>query len=120
MKARLIYAICIIVILQLTVVSQTQEWAVRYLRSGTFSSEILRTEIDKQGNIYSLSSTQVVSTGFDITLTKYNQSGVLQWAKHFNDSLYGIETPTALAVDDSGNVYVGGMKETGVGYDMIL
>ena len=120
MKARLIYAICIIVILQLTVVSQTQEWAVRYLRSGTFSSEILRTEIDKQGNIYSLSSTQVVSTGFDITLTKYNQSGVLQWAKHFNDSLYGIETPTALAVDDSGNVYAGGTKETVEGYDMIL
>ncbi len=120
MKAKLIYIICIIVLLQLTAVSQTQEWAARYLRSGTVNSEILRTEIDKQGNIYSISTTNTVQTGYDITLTKYNQSGLLQWQRHFNDSAYGLEYATTLAADDSGNVYVGGTKETATGYDMIL
>ena len=120
MKAKLFYIVCIVIIFQLTAVSQTQEWVAKFLRSGTFSSEIYRTEIDRQGNIYSISSTNTFQTGYDITLSKYNQSGVLQWAGNFNDSLSFHESPTALAVDDSGNVYAGGVKETATGLDMVL
>ncbi|MBE2219795.1 MAG: T9SS type A sorting domain-containing protein [Ignavibacteria bacterium] len=120
MKAKLVYIVCIMVIFQLTAVSQTEEWVAKFLRSGTYNSEIFRTEIDRFGNIYSISTTVTFEYGFDITLTKHNQSGVLQWAIHYNDSAFGVEYATSLAVDDSGFIYVGGVKETSTGYDIVL
>lgn len=116
----LIYSLFLLILLQCNVVSQTQEWAVRYLRSGTIGNEYARTEIDRFGNIYSITTTVTAQTGNDITLTKHNQSGVLQWERHYNDSVFGVESATSLAVDDSGNVYAGGVKETATGLDMVL
>lgn len=75
-------------------------------------------ELDNSGNIYLAGIKKNQSYGTDITLTKYNSSGVQQWTKVWNspanknDELAGgFYGDHGLAVDNDGNIFLTGTAE---------
>jgi len=63
---------------------------------------------DKSGNIYVTGYSYISSINRDYLTLKYNSSGVLQWAKRYSETETTDDRGQAIAVDDSGNVYVTG------------
>jgi hypothetical protein len=58
------------------------------------------------------------STGFDIVTLKYNPTGSQAWAARYDGPGHSEDKPTAIAVNDSMNVYVTGWSMgVGTGFD---
>ncbi|WP_207513916.1 SBBP repeat-containing protein [Longitalea luteola] len=72
--------------------------------------------VDKNGNVYITGSSRFRS---DFITLKYNANGVQQWVQRYNGpGGGGPDMPTAIAVDDDGNVHVtGGMTKIRFGID---
>ncbi len=77
--------------------------------------------VDAGGNIY-ITGTSLAGWGcfplnctvrsasyYDVFVAKLNSSGMLQWNTFLGGS--GIDMPGSIALDDSGNIYVGGTSE---------
>jgi uncharacterized delta-60 repeat protein len=80
------------------------QWLARSNRSGSAAALAL----DDSGNIYVAGRTWNTVTNSDYTTIKYDSSGKEQWIAYYNSPGNGWDDATALAVDDSGNVYVTG------------
>lgn len=82
-------------------------------QTGTFgmSDQVHATCVDSSGNIYTTSIGWVTGSASCVTVSKYNSSGVVQWATGFNvtnsvSSVGGaFPLPYYMAVDSSGTVY---------------
>ena len=94
-----------------------QQWVGRYNGPGNIADFAVALGIDPLGNVY------VTGTDNDLSVThfpayatvKYNSNGVQQWAARYN-VLWSYAS--AIAVDNSGNVYVTGRSyELGTFYD---
>lgn len=91
----------------------TTPWTVQAGTTGTDSSEAIA--IDAAGNLYIAGYTDgtfdgsINAGGFDAFVAKYDSAGLMQWSRQLGtaqtDSAY------AVAVDSSGNVYVGGSTD---------
>ncbi|MGB2768120.1 MAG: SBBP repeat-containing protein [Candidatus Zixiibacteriota bacterium] len=68
--------------------------------------------VDDWGNVYVTGRSSGAGTGFDYATLKYDTDGNQLWASRYNGPGGGEDWPQAIAVDDSGNVYV-----TGGSYD---
>ncbi len=66
--------------------------------------------IDASGNVYVTGKSNNKYGNFDYATVKYSTDGVLQWVKRYNGPYNDIDIPTAIAVDNSGNVYVTGLS----------
>lgn len=66
--------------------------------------------IDASGNVYVTGKSNNKYGNFDYATVKYSTDGVLQWVKRYNAPYNDIDIPTAIAVDNSGNVYVTGLS----------
>jgi uncharacterized delta-60 repeat protein len=76
--------------------------------------------LDKDGNIY-LTGTRNLLNQIDIVTLKYNSAGVLQWAIFYGGPGLSVDEPAALAVDQSGSVYIAGTSRgSGTGDDIVL
>ena len=76
--------------------------------------------LDKDDNIY-VTGTRDLLNQVDIVTLKYNSAGVQQWAAFYNGPGLSLDEPAALAVDQSGNVYVAGnSRGSGTGDDVVL
>ncbi|MEW6468092.1 MAG: SBBP repeat-containing protein [Bacteroidota bacterium] len=64
--------------------------------------------IDAQENVYVTGGSTAPGSSFDFTTIKYSSSGVPQWTAVYNGSGNDVDAANALAVDNSGNVYVTG------------
>ena len=63
--------------------------------------------VDSSGNVYVTGyTTSDGAGGADISISKYNTSGVIQWQRTLGGT--GIDYGYGIAVDSSGNVYVTG------------
>ena len=70
--------------------------------------------LDSAGNVYVTGKSEGAENNFDFLTIKYSPAGVEQWtARYDNPTGNGWDMAYALAVDDSGNVYV-----TGTSYDL--
>lgn len=86
-----------------------QQWEARYNGPASASDEAVSLVIDNQGNVYVTGKSTGVATDYDYCLVKYNSSGMQQWAARFNDSTSNREdTPVAMVISDSGNVFITG------------
>ena len=68
--------------------------------------------IDALGNVYVAGETNSESTHFDFITIKYTSSGAQEWAVRYDGASNSDDSPRAIAVDASGNVYVTGYSST--------
>lgn len=73
-----------------------------------FNSEAHDVVIDSAGNVYVAGSGKVASTDYNYVTVKYNTVGVEQWIATYNGSGNTRDEAFAIALDESGNVFVTG------------
>jgi uncharacterized delta-60 repeat protein len=78
--------------------------------------------VDAGGNVYVVGSAQNLNKGYDVTILKYNSSGVLQWANCYSsvEDQPKEDKGLAIAVDLTGNIYITGYTTTIDGFTDIV
>lgn len=83
-------------------------WVSTYNGPGNGEDRPHCLAVDGNGNVYVTGESPGVGTGVDYATIKYNSAGVEQWVARYNGPGNGLDCPTGLAVDGSGNVIVTG------------
>ncbi|UCE19320.1 MAG: SBBP repeat-containing protein, partial [Gemmatimonadota bacterium] len=97
-----------------------REWVVRYNGSRNCWDEATALTVDGSGNIYVTGKSLSPSTSYDYATVKYNEDGFQQWAARYNGPGNLLDYATAIAVDNSGNIYVTGYsKRSDTAYDYL-
>jgi Beta-propeller repeat len=89
----------------------TQEWVQTYNGTGGGLDISFSVVVDNLGNVYVAGNSPGDTSANDITTIKYDSAGQQQWVRRYNgpgNSDDGTNGTNAIAVDDSGNVYVTG------------
>lgn len=87
-----------------------QSWATTEGTQNYFVRSSLNS--DPSGNVYVAGATINSAGNYDILVSKYDDKGELIWADQFDGPGAGNDMAAALAVDDSGNVFVTGTTFT--------
>ncbi|MGH7495311.1 MAG: SBBP repeat-containing protein [bacterium] len=91
-----------------------EQWVSRYNGPGNADDVVCALSGDDTGNVYVTGYSYGSGTGADYATVKYNSAGAEQWVSRLNGPGNLDDVAHALAVDDSGNVYV-----TGSAYDVL-
>jgi hypothetical protein len=83
-----------------------QQWIAEY-HGGSGADEPAAIVVDKAGNVYVTGTTQICQ-GSDYLTLKYNSAGQEQWVARYSGPQEPLDAAKAIAVDNSGNVYVTG------------
>jgi uncharacterized delta-60 repeat protein len=98
--------------------SGVQQWVSRYNGPGNGSDSAYSIAVDGSGNIYVTGGSYGAGTNSDYATIKYNNSGVLQWARRYNGPGNNWDGANSLKRDRTGNIYVtGAITGSGSGYD---
>lgn len=98
-----------------------QQWFARYSGSANNVDEGKCIQVDNAGNVYVGGRSYVTGTGFDFITIKYNPDGSESWVSTYNGPANTDDYIASLALDNSGNVYVGGGSiGIGTGQDFTL
>jgi len=74
--------------------------------------------VDTAGNVYVTGGSNGVSSNYDFATIKYRPNGDVAWTARYNAPANRGDDPSAIAVDQSGNVFVTGESEsTGTAVD---
>ncbi|HET6767748.1 MAG TPA: SBBP repeat-containing protein [Chitinophagaceae bacterium] len=85
-------------------------WSASY--SGPENSEGLwDMALDGSGNIYTTGYSDGTDGSADYLTVKYNSSGTEEWVARYSGADADLDLARAIAVDNSGNVYVTGMTQ---------
>ncbi len=85
----------------------TEQWSVRYNSPFNGYDDATAIITDNYGNVY-VTGLSVQGGAADYATMKYSSSGSLLWLVTYNGPGNGIDQSYAIAVDNSGNVYVTG------------
>jgi len=96
-----------------------QIWAKLYDGAGSYPSDVVYdVAVDDSGNVYVTGYSGGSGTGQDYATIKYYPNGDMAWLRRYNGPGNGDDLAYAIAVDDSGNVYVTGYSGgSGTGQD---
>jgi len=83
-----------------------EAWVARYDYRGWDSGSAVA--VDDSGNVYVTGTSEGEGTSDDIVTIKYEADGNEAWAARYNGPGNGHDFGEALAIDDSGNIYVTG------------
>ncbi len=89
-------------------------WVRRYVSTGV--DYIGAMCLDRMGNIYCAGYTSP-SGNYNMLVFKYRPDGALAWAREYDGPAGGVDIASAIAVDDSGSVYITGYASTATGVD---
>jgi len=93
-------------------------WVKKYNGPGNSEDEATAIVLDDSGNVYVTGASTGKNGDYDFTTLKYNTSGNLLWVKRYNGE--GEDKVSAIALDDSGNVFVTGQSyQSGTLYDYL-
>ena len=110
--------------------SGLQDWLIaKYNASGTIQWQRVlggtnydvaqSVAVDSSGNVYVTGHTGTTGTDDDVLIVKFNASGTIQWQRKLGG--IGYEYGYGIALDSSGNVYIGGQTgSTGAGQNDFL
>lgn len=93
--------------------SVSEQWVKRYNGNANSYDGATAITTDVQGNIYVTGSSFAIGVNRDYLTIKYNQLGDTLWVRRFNGTVNGGDYSFAIAVDNSGNVYVTGRSDRG-------
>ncbi len=100
-----------VIILSLRTFAQvTESWVSLFNYEETNHEEPTDMVVDLEGNIYITGWTD--SEVHDFITLKYNTFGELLWSQFYNGPMNTSDKPEAIAVDNTGNVYVIGSSQT--------
>lgn len=91
-------------------------WIKRYGLPGNSDEVVTGLAVDAGGNVYVTGYSGLFS-GQDYATIKYKPNGDTAWVRRYNGTGNNTDWPYALAVDDSGNVYVTGRSRGSVDDD---
>ncbi|MFA5033496.1 MAG: SBBP repeat-containing protein, partial [bacterium] len=86
-------------------------WVRRYDGPDNDGDNAYAIAVDKNGNVYVTGRSVGIGTDYDYATIKYNSSGGTVWVRRYDSgggTGYKTDEASAIAVDDSGNVYVTG------------
>jgi hypothetical protein len=83
-----------------------QQWVAEY-HGGSGADYPAAIAVDNAGNVYVTGTTQICQ-GSDYLTLKYNSAGQEQWVARYHGPQEPLDAAKAIAVDNSGNVYVTG------------
>ena len=93
-------------------------WVRRYNGPGNLKDEANGIAVDDSGNVYVTGESWGSGTSNDYATIKYLPNGDTAWVRRYNGPANGGDRANAIAVDDSGNVYVtGGSTGNGMSFD---
>jgi len=87
-----------------------QLWVARYNGPANGTDVASKIAVDAAGNVIVLGYSANGTTPYNFATVKYDANGNQLWVERYDGSLNGqdLSTPTALAVDVAGNIFVGG------------
>jgi hypothetical protein len=83
-------------------------WVRRYNGPGSGDDAPDVITVDGSGNVYVTGGSGGLGTGDDFATIKYNSIGDSLWIRRYDGPASGFDEGCAIAVDDSGNVFVTG------------
>ena len=83
-----------------------QQWVALYNDFDNPDAQLNAMTIDGSGNVYVTGWSGILYGYHDCTTIKYNSAGQEQWVAPYNVQPRGYASGAAIAVDDSGNIYV--------------
>jgi len=89
-------------------------WEARYNGDGDDDDFATAIAVDIAGNVYVTGSSKTAANASDYVTIKYDANGATQWQARYDSpsaANKSYDAATALAIDDSGNVYVSGWSE---------
>jgi uncharacterized delta-60 repeat protein len=93
-------------------------WLARYKGLGNLDDSAQAIALDRSGNVYVTGFSDGGGTGYDYATIKYNSRGQKEWVARYDGPGNDGDLAQAIAVDDSGNVYVTGFSVgSGTGLD---
>lgn len=98
-----------------------EEWVAVFDGSGNYHDYVSGLAVDKKGNVYVTGTTYTFNPEARYFSTiKYNTNGTEEWVATYKFTLASVSRASAIALDDSGNVYITGSNFTGnTGTDFI-
>jgi len=83
-------------------------WVRRYNGPVDSTDDGQAMALDDSGNVYVTGTSRGDGTGNDYATIKYYPNGDVAWVTRYDGPENGVDIPNALALNDSGNVYVTG------------
>ena len=85
-----------------------EEWVARYNGPGEGVDIVTSMAIDGSANTYVTGASTGPNGDYDYATIKYDSNGQEQWVEHYDGPGNGDDSPSGIALDSSGNVYVTG------------
>jgi 6-phosphogluconolactonase (cycloisomerase 2 family) len=98
-------------------------WVRRYDGPGNSYDRAYAMAVDVSGNVYVTGESYIIGTDDDYATIKYYPNGDTAWVRRYNGPGNSSDGARAIAVDDSGNVYVTGRSRgngTSLDYDYAI
>ncbi len=103
--------LCVGLVIILPTIILAQGWVARYNGPGNDDDFAYAIALDNSGNIYVTGFSWGSGTYVDFATVKYNSSGVEQWVSRYNGPGNDGDWASAIALDNSDNVYITGYSE---------
>ena len=105
-----LYTLSILLLATVIKPQVTQEWVARYSGPGNQPDWATSMTTDNFGNIYVTGYSYTVDAFTDFVTIKYDSNGDSLWVQRYNGPGNGEDIPSAIAVDNEGNVYITGIS----------
>ncbi|MDQ3020112.1 MAG: SBBP repeat-containing protein [Bacteroidota bacterium] len=97
-----------------------RKWIAEYNGLSNQNDDGIAISVDANDNVY-VSGNTYSSDQYNFVTIKYNASGIQQWVQQYNGTGNFDDLVSSIAVDTSGNVYVGGSSYgINTSYDYVL